>query len=596
MRSLLLFIFFPVVLFGQAPTANFNATNTTVCLGQPVQFNNTSTNGASPINNWSWDFGDGSSSNAVNPQHVYAAPGTYTVTLVVQTTNGQADAELKTNYITINPSPTASYTAATNGCSLPVGVTFTNTSTGASTYAWSFGNGQTSTQQTPAVITYATAGTYDVMLITTNSFGCKDTMNQSIVVSNFQAGITVPTSVCVNTPVLIEDNSTIGANAWSWTFTGANPGSSTAQDNSITYSSPGTYTINLTSQNTTSGCSGSASATVTVNPLPVPSFTATPTTGCAPLLVTFTNTSGSGTNFVWDFGDGSTFNGQNPGTHTYTQNGNFTVTLSMTNPTTGCVGTIVVPTITMNAPNAQFTSDVINGCDPLSVTFTDISTSPDAITNWFWMFGDGTTFVGQNPPPHTYPVGMFDVSLVIQSQSGCIDTVTVQDYIQVGHIDLVNFSINETPECAKTPIDFTNLSIINAPHLPNEVTYAWDFGDGGSSTQENPSYSYASDTGFFDVSLIVTFRGCKDTLTLSDAVYIKPPISFFTPDITLFCNQGPNGHVVTVNDQSKINSIIPPQDALVTWHWGDGTPNTVMDDPQFDDLNLSTTTHTYNGY
>ncbi len=593
MRGLLLFLLLPLAVFGQAPTANFNATSTTVCLGQGVQFNNTSTNGGSPINNWAWDFGDGNSSSSVNPLHVYNIPGTYTVTLVVQATNGQADAEVKTNYITVNPAPTAQFSASTNGCALPVAVTYTNGSTGGTTYSWDFGNGQTSALQTPAAVNYPTAGTYNVVLITTNSFGCKDTMEQAIVVSDFQAGITVPTTGCVNTPILIEDNSTIGANAWNWTFSGASTGSSTNQDNTISYSSPGTYTINLSAQNTVSGCTGSTSATITINPLPVPSFTATPTTGCAPLPVTFTNTSPAGTNFVWDFGDGSTFNGQNPGTHTYNQNGNFTVTLSMTDPTTGCVGTVVVPTITMNAPNAQFSSDVFNGCDPLTVTFTDNSTSPDPITNWFWMFGDGTTFVGQNPPPHTYAVGLYDVTLVIQSQSGCIDTVNMVDYVQVGHIDLVNFSINQTPECAKTNIDFTNLSVINAPHMPNEVTYLWDFGDGGTSTQENPGYSYTSDTGFFDVSLIVTFRGCKDTLLIPNAVYIKAPISKFQTAQTLYCNPASFPVNVAVNDNSIIGEL--PDDCSMQWQWGDGSI-TNFDDPDFDDVNLGSTSHNYTAY
>ena len=71
-----------------------------------------------------------------------------------------------------------------------------------------------------------------------------------------------------------------------------------------------------------------------------------------------------------------------------------------------------------------------------------------------------------------------------------------------------------------TKVSFTNLSVISAPHLPSEVTYNWDFGDGGTSTQENPTYQYSADTGFFDVELIVTFRGCKDTLTMIDAVLV----------------------------------------------------------------------------
>lgn len=273
----------------------------------------------------------------------------------------------------------------------------------------------------------------------------------------------------------------------------------------------------------------------------------------------------------------------------------FTIALTMTG-TNGCSATATQPgVINLTAPAASFTSNVTNGCEPLQVNFASTTTSTDPIVNYSWNFGNGNTFTGQNPPTQTYNVGLYDVSLTITTQSGCISTDTIQDYIQVGKIDNVDFSLATSPQCAKTPIHFTNLTSILAPHDPSEVTYFWNFSE-GTSTQMNPDYSYTSDTGYFDVTLIVTFRGCKDTLTVPDAVYIKPPISLFQPDIMLFCNLGPNNHVVTVNDQSIINSINPPQDALVTWSWGDGTANTVMDDPVIDDADKSTTTHTYNGY
>ena len=575
-------------VFAQTPpTANFTANQTTVCLGQPVLFTSTSTQGSSAITNYAYDFGDGNAASTANASHTYAVAGTYTVTLVVQAANGQADPEVKVNYITVNPTPTANYTASTNGCSLPVGVTFTNTSSGATSYNWSFGNSQTSTVQNPPMVNYTTAGTYTVSLIATNSFGCKDTLSQPIVISNYQAGITAPLTGCANTPVSIQDNSTIGANQWSWSFPGGSPASSSSEDNSVTYSTPGTYTINLTSNNTGSGCQGTATAQITINPLPTPSFTNTPTTGCAPLPVTFTNTSGAGT-FSWNFGDGSpVFNGQNPPVHTYGTNGNYTVTLTMTNAN-GCVGTYSTVAVNMTAPNAAFTSDVVDGCDPLSVQFTDGSTASSPITSWQWNFGDGTTFNGQNPPTHVYPIGVYDVTLII-SAGGCNDTITMDQYIQVGHVDLVNFSIATSPQCAKTGINFTNLSQILTPHNPSEVTYLWDFGDGSTSTLENPTHSYTSDTGYFDISLIVNFRGCRDTLIMNQAVYIKAPISLFSPAQSLFCNQT-LPIVATVNDNSKIGKI--PDDCAMVWSWGDGS-FTNFDDPDFDDADKGTTTHTY---
>lgn len=591
LHALLLLITFSS--FSQTPpNAQFVGNPTTVCQGQSIQFSNQSTPGSSPITTYSWDFGDGNSATTQNASHVYSVPGTYTVTLTVQAANGQADFELKSNYVTVNPKPTSGFSMSTNGCTLPVGVTFNNTSSGASSYSWSFGNGQTSTNQSPGTQNYTSAGTYNVSLITTNSFGCKDTLLQPIVVSDFQAGINVPSTVCQNSPVTISDNSTVGANSWNWTFTGGSPGSSTSSSTAVTYSTPGTYTIQLTAQNTSLGCSASTSAQITVLPTPTPSFSANPATGCAPLAVTFTNTSPSGSNFQWDFGDGSTFTGQNPPAHTYTNNGSYTVTLTMTG-SNGCTGSTSLNAVNLTPPVAGFTSDVQQGCDPLNVQFIDTSSTSDPITAWTWTFGDGTTFTGQNPPVHTYPVGVYDVSLTITTASGCQGSVSMPGYIQVGHIDLVNFSIDQTPECAKRSIDFTNNSVILAPHTSSEVTYFWDFGDGGTSTQENPSYSYSSDTGYFDVTLIVDFRGCKDTLIITDAVYIKAPISLFSPAQTLYCNPSSFPVTVPVNDNSKIGQI--PDDCLMIWKWGDGT-TTTFDDPDFDDADLGSTSHDYTSY
>ena len=594
MRQLLLALLLTPMCYAQTPpTAQFTGAPTAVCIGSAVNFVNQSTNGTAPITGWSWDFGDGNSSTQTNPAHTYGAAGTYTVTLVATASNGQADPEVKVNYITVNPTPVASFTTSTNGCVLPVAVTFNNTSTGGTSYAWNFGNGQTSTLQSPAAVNYITAGTYNVSLIVTNSFGCTDTVNQALVVSNFQAGITAPATACVGVPVAINDNSTVGSNAWTWTLTGGSPASSTNQNNSVTYNTAGTYTISLTSQNTGSGCTGTTSQQITILPLPVPSFTAVPTSGCAPQTVTFTNTSPGGSNFVWTFGDGGTFNGQNPPAHTYTNNGSYSVTLTMTG-SNGCPGSITQNNlITLTPPTASFTADVTNGCDPLDVQFTSTSTSSNPIVSWSWNFGDGTTFNGENPPLHTYPVGVYDVSLIITTQSGCVGSDTIAQYIQVGHIDAVNFSIDQSPECAKTAIDFTNLSVILAPHTSSEVTYSWDFGDGGTSSVENPSYSYPNDTGYFDVQLIVNFRGCIDTLIQTDAVYIKAPISRFQPAQTLYCNPASFPVNVVVNDQAIIGAL--PDDADMIWRWGDGTL-TNLDDIDFDDADLGTTSHNYSAY
>ena len=598
----LIFTFFTILSclysIAQPPNAQFTASPLSVCLGQPISFTNQSTAGGSPITSYSWDFGDGSPfATTPNTNYVYAAPGTYTVTLVVQAQNGQADAEVKQAYVVVNPLPTASFTTSGNGCTVPFAVTFTNTSTSGPgiSYSWNFGNGQNSTVQNPPAVTYASAGTFNVTLTVTNSnSGCTATTTQSIVVSNYAAGITGPATACVGSPVTFQDNSTVGVNSWSWS---ADPGTSSLEDPIFTFNAPGTYTVSLTSQNTTSGCSASATHQIQILPLPVPSMTAVPATGCAPLPVTFTNTSPPGTNFIWDFGDGTTFSGQNPPSHTYQQNGSYNVSLTMTGAN-GCVGTYVFSNaVVLSEITAQFVADVYHGCTPLEVQFTDASITPNpsgsAITTWQWNFGNGNTFNGQNPPVQTYPIGIYDVSLTITTANGCTATAIWNDSIQVGEILDVNFTVGPIVECAKTNINFTNLSVITAPHGPNEVTYYWDFGDNSNSTEENPTHQYQIDTGYFDVSLIVDFRGCKDTMTIPNAVRIKAPISIFNPSSTLFCNPASFPVNVPVTDNSIIGQY--SDDVSMIWRWGDGS-ETHFDDADIEDPDKGSTSHNYTAY
>lgn len=581
--TILLLLLISSFSFSQGPTAQFTALPITACVGENITFTSTSTPGNSTITQYNWNFGDGNSGNTANVSHNYANAGNYTITLVVTDQNNLSDPEVKTNYITINPLPTAQFTNLANGCSLPVAVSFTNTSSSGGNYAysWNFGNSQTSTVQNPPTINYATAGTFNVSLTVTNTTtNCTNTITNPIIISNFNTDFTVVDSVCVGSTVSVTDNSSIGVNSWSWN--NGNGQTSTAQNPTFTYNTPGTYTISLTSQNTSLGCSGNKTKQIVVVPLPNPTFTATPTSGCIPLIVNFTNTTVGGSNFIWNFGDGSSnFNGQTPPAHTYNTNGSFTVSLT----TTGVLGCVKTTTITnlvhTNPPNAGFSASPMSGCSPLTVNFTDTSSSIDPITSWAWTFGNGQTFNGQNPPAQIFTTGIYDVTLTIITQNGCTDTESRTGYIQVGAIDLVDFDYSPLIQCAKNPVEFTDLSVISIPHSPGDITYSWDFGDDGTSTLQNPTWSYPTDTGYFDVQLVVTFRGCKDTMKIDSAVFIKAPISLFSPAQTLYCNPTSFPVNVVVNDNAIIGK--PSDDVKMIWRWDEpGTNVTVLEDADLD--------------
>lgn len=596
----LLLLLMSIAVYGQAPTANFTASPLAVCIGATINFTNTSTSGSSPIVSYAWDFGDGGSSNLPNPTHVYTSAGTFTVTLVVTDQNNVADPEVKPAYILVNPLPTASFTTTGNGCTVPFDVTFGNTSVAGPTinYAWNFGNGQTSTATNPPAVTYSAAGNYTISLTVTNtSTGCVNTVTNTIAVSNFAAGINAPATACVGNAVAIQDMSTVGTNQWNWSF--GNGQTSTSQNPTVTYTAPGTYTISLLAQNGNSGCTDVATQTITVFPPPVPSFTPSVTVGCAPLVVNFTNNSPGGSNYTWNFGNGTTGSGFNPGPITYTTNGVFSVTMSMIDGN-GCAGTFTATNlIIVTAPIVDFAMDDFEGCAPHVVQFTDLSTSPnpvaDPIVSWIWNFGDGSpTYSGQTPPPHTYTnTGQYTVTLTATTQTGCQGTVTFVDTIHVGGQSNADFSVAPPIDCAKSNFTFTNLTTFIGTPNPGEVNYYWDYGDGGTGTGLNPTYEYPIDTGYFSVQLVVDWNGCTDTIVYQDIVYVMAPISSFALSNSVFCNPATFPVTLDVADLAIVGTV--SDDVDMTWHWGDGT-STFYDDPDIDDFNQGDASHTYSTY
>ena len=600
MRRLITIIFsvcFASILNAQVPIAQFSADQITACAGVPINFTDLSNYGGSTIVSTNWDFGEGGQSTQQNPSYTYTSAGTYQVLLTVISVGG-TDFELKLNYITINANPLASFSTSGNGCTVPFAVTFTNLSTigAAMSYAWDFGNLQTSTTQNPGSVTYASAGSYNMQLITVNSItGCTDTATETLIVSDFTAAINAPATACVGETVLITDATTVGVNSWSWTS--GDGQTSNLQTPSFTYPTPGTYTISLIAQNSISGCIDNATQDISINPSTVASFTADLTAGCAPLLVNFTNTSGAGT-FTWDFGNGQTSILAAPPAITYAADGSFTVSLTSVNASGCSSSTVLNNMIVVGPPTADFSSDLLNGCAPLSVQFTDLSFSvnpiADPIISWLWDFGDGTTFSGQNPPAHVYGIGTYSVSLTITTSNGCSVTKTIVNAIEVGMIDLVDFSLFPIIECAKHDITFTDLSVISTPHTADEVTYDWSFGDGGTSTLQNPVYDFPIDTGFFDIQLIVNFRGCADTLTRIDQVYIQAPISKFAVQ-TLYCNPPSFPLHVNVKDFAIAGAATDNVDMI--WDWGIvGDPDDLLANADVFDINHGDTAHNYMTY
>jgi PKD repeat protein len=245
-------------------------------------------------------------------------------------------------------------------------------------------------------------------------------------------------------------------------------------------------------------------------------FSGSPTSGCASLAVSFTDLStGSGIDgWSWDFGDGGSSTSQNP-SHTYSNPGTYTVSLTVSSSSQGCNDTRTRNSyITVDGgPTAGFVGSPTSGTEPLTVDFTNQSSNA---TSYSWDFGDGGSSTATNPS-HTYDAaGTYTVSLTATNACGS-DVETKTDYITVNPCvaPVADFSGSPTSGDAPLTVDFTDLS-------SDATSWSWDFGDGGSSTAQNPSHTYDA-AGTYTVSLTAT-NGCgSDGETKTDYITVTEP-------------------------------------------------------------------------
>lgn len=540
------------------PVADFSGTPNSGCLPLSVSFSDLSTPGTGVINQWFWDFGDGFNSSQQNPTHIYTSPGNFTVSLIVTDVNGCTKSVTKTSFINAFNGPNANFSASsTSSCTTPFSVNFTNSSTGSGglTYQWILPGGipASSSSQSPSV-TYNSAGSYNVTLIVTDGGGCKDTFIQNNFIKILQADFSgIPLSGCASLTVNFTNSSLGNPTTFQWNFGDA--GTSTLQNPSHTYSTPGTYTVSLTIGNGTCTESETKTAYITVGTMSPIGFSASDTVPCqVPSTIFFSdNTSGS-VAWQWDFGDGGISSLQNP-SHTYSSEGIYDVSLVVT-VSNGCKDTLVKTSyIVLQKPDAIFSGDTTKGCVPLTVQFTDGSTSGSPIVGWNWNFGDGTSTSSVPNPSHTFTdTGQYVVKLIITNDKGCVDSTSILIY--VGQKPVANFSGTPLSGCRPLTVDFTDLSS-NFANM-----WLWNFGDGATDTTQNPTHIY-NDTGAFDVTLIVSNNGCRDTLSFVDYVTVFPPKAIFSvlPG-TIGCSVP---FTVSMQEESQ---------GADTWFWDFGNGNT----------------------
>lgn len=553
-------IFWLIVTIARAqPDADFSAGPVTGCA--PLLVNFTDLSSGTPTQ-WRWDLGNGTVSFLKNPSVTYLNPGTYHVKLKVTGATG-TDSVIKNNFITVYAFPTVNFSASSRTGCFPQQIQFTDSSTCAggtiASWLWDFGDGTLSTQQHPAH-TYTSAGSFNVSLRVTTSNGCSKILTRNFYISMYDgvdASFSINRSNSCTLPVSVSfTNQTTGPGSIRYLWNFGNGGTSTDANPTYTYTQSGNYSVRLIATNS-NGCkdtfvitNGIRLGTVT------PDFSSN-SVACQHSATSFRNISSpTPVSSIWYFGDNTAAYSLHAD-HIYRNPGTYNVKL--VSDFGACRDSIIKQITVQPAPAAQFAgTDTVSCKFPYSAAFTNQSLRS---VTYSWNFGDGSTSSQANPT-HTYNTeGSYSVSLVATDAIGCTDTFTRRNFVK---IRLPVVSIDSLPRegCAPFTCSFNTRLISSEP----AVSYLWDFGDGTTSAQANPTHTF--DSGLFQIRLIIsTAGGCTDTLVVPGAIKVgKKPIADFY------------GNPLNVCANTPVSFYDLTRDTATRWLWdfGDGGTGTTQ--------------------
>ncbi|RJE74831.1 PKD domain-containing protein [Reichenbachiella sp. MSK19-1] len=552
---------------------NFTTSDLIVCYdADEVQFVNRSVSiAATP--SYSWDFGADATpatyDGATPPVVIYSSPGLKTVTLSMNENNGcPVKVATQTDYIDVR-GPITDFSIVSDNADPNVqcldpeeSLTFTSNSTANGntniSWEWDFDEGAnpptvSTDNQDPIEVSYSTTGLKTISLTVTDDAGCVDTeiKTDEIAIPNPNANFGIGSeNKCITESITITDQSNTSGlsniSDWEWDFgDGATPATFSGQNpGSVVYATIGTKTITLTITNE-DGCMDISTQDLEIYEANA-SFPAVTETGCAPLEVTFEDTSVDAVSWLWDFGDqfNSTSTEQNP-TFIYIYPGTYDVTLT-TVSAGGCQITVTeTAVVTVDGPQYDDFSYILdqvcineddNQYPEATFTITGLSDTKSLRLD----FGDGTVvyeeeFTDAMNPNSGNPVvvthqyetfGTFKPKLTIADDPASPDACGAFVYVPevpeliISHDTEPVFTSNsvQNETCQNVAIQFQDKTQTDGGLIDDRYAitdWLWDFGDGTTSTDKNPSHSYAS-TGTYQVSLTLTTElGCDGTTTQS---------------------------------------------------------------------------------
>jgi PKD repeat protein len=327
------------------------------------------------------------------------------------------------------------------------------------------------------------------------------------------------------------------------------------------YSSKGVYTVTLTATNSNGKDTEKKVNYITVGIPPTADFISEVPSyqeGSRTQYVRFIDTSiGNPVSWSWDFGDGSTYDGQVPPLHLYNRDGSYTVSLTVKNTFGQDTRTKSNLILVREGPRIDFKADKTRVSVEQFVHFTDLSTNNP--TDWKWDFGDGVSGTGQNPDHVYHQPGVYSVTLTA-SDAYTTNTLTKKNYITVVSTPNADFVADKTRGITPFNVQFSDKS------TGNPTGWKWDFGDGATSTDQNPSHVYTTSgtasTNKYTVTLTAININGDDKETKVDYITVtQTPIAEFTVDD----RRGKAPFIVKFHDLTAGNPT------RWTWEFGDGT-------------------------
>lgn len=522
------------------PVADFVVID--ACDGVAVQFTDATVIASGNLTDWDWDLGDNTQSTDQNPTHIYAQPGTYSVTL---TASAGTCSDQVTLQATVFPDPVADFTTV-DVCA-GTAATFTDNSSVSgltiSQWAWDFdGQGNAVTQD--ANFTFVNAGTFSVSLGVITSDLCADTYTGQITVYPAPVPAFTAAAVCEGSATSFLNQSTVSSGSITgqiWDF-GDALGSSTVTSPGYTYAMAGTYTVTLDAT-TGFGCTAQITQSVTVNPNPTIVASTTD-------VLCFGQTNGTATvsasgatapyNYQWNDplqATTATIQDIGPGQLTVT----VTDDLGCSSDTT----VVVIEPLPINVDPVAYDDTCGLGNGAVEAVMLG-GTAP---FEYVWStINDSSSIYSLNVPPSGWNTMLNpgEYTVTVTDAGGC----TAEATATVGQIasPVAAFTTRSHPEELTDP----SVQFINGSQ--GAVSYEWHFGEGGIGYNEDPVYLY-DQSGVYLVMLIAyndPMFGCSDTTF--GYVEVDPLFTFYIPNAFTPDDDGHNDTWGPVGDHFEYES------------------------------------------